>query len=538
MTSTARSALRGLLRLGAMLSVTLGLLSAGPAQPVLGDNGAWSFNWAGQAPAAPTPWHPTNWSVAVHSRDISTLDRLEPMAAQHGADCGPPPATHTITNYQDAVFLCKEHMMTAINASGYGAIYLTPDHTMNFDGGTSSLTFSVSTVRTSQRDWWDLWVTPWQENLVLPLQTGMPDLSGPPKDSLHIMMVGENRFTAELYRGCVPGNCNSIDLPVASGDTWDSRVPPSARIRTTFQLDVSQNHVRFGIPSVNLWWVDTNVSLPFSQGILQVGHHSYTPTKDAGCGPPPGQTSCEPDTWHWSDFAISRTGTFGILNGDLMSAHAGAETVHFPAPAPAGSFLRFSGLGLDSLRVSYSGGAPVAPQRQVQAGRQGSGVSDPSEYVNYWTPVPEGTTSVRFSGQDWWGGPWWAEGIAIWSGTPVNVTGSGQGTGTGTGTGTGAGAGTGTGAGGAKPPVQPQPAPDMSDHQLKPGTSQAAATASNQSPLPRPGSFGALVARVPYGRVTLPLGGLVALLALGFGGLLGFRQLYDRRRRRPGLPRS
>src|SRR5204863_66418 len=84
-------------------------------------------------------------------------------------------------------------------------------------------------------------------------------------------------------------------------------------------------------------WVDANVSLPFAQGVVQVGHHSYTPTKDAGCGPPPGQTSCEPDTWHWSDFAISRSGSFGILNGDLMSAHAGAETVHFPAAAPAGA---------------------------------------------------------------------------------------------------------------------------------------------------------------------------------------------------------
>jgi hypothetical protein len=420
-------------------------------------------------------------------------------------------------------------MMTAISAGGYGAIYLTPDHAMNFDGGTSSLTFSVSSVRTSQRDWWDLWVTPWQENLVLPLQTGMPDLEGPPRDSLHLMMMGENRFTGELYKGCVPGNCNSIDLPVASTDAWDSRVPPSARIRTRFELDVSQNHVRFGIPDVNLWWVDANVSMPFTQGIVQVGHHSYNPTKDNGCGPPPGQTSCEPDTWHWSDFAISRATAFGILNGDLMTARQGADTVHFPAPAPAGSFLRFNGLGLKSLRVSYNGAPPVVPQLQTQAGRTGSGVSDPSDDANFWTPVPEGTTSVRFSGQDWWGGPWLAQGIAIWSGSPVSVTGGRQGTGTGT------GAGQQQPPAVTNPPVQQPAAPATTSQAPQTSTRNASSTQTGQS-LPQPGSFGALAARVPYGRVTLPLGGLIVLLALGFGALFGYRQLHNRRRRQ-GLPR-
>ena len=38
------------------------------------------------------------------------------------------------------------------------------------------------------RDWIDLWVTPFNENLQLPLEDWLPDLQGPPKDSVHIRM--------------------------------------------------------------------------------------------------------------------------------------------------------------------------------------------------------------------------------------------------------------------------------------------------------------------------------------------------------------
>jgi hypothetical protein len=510
-TPTARSALRGIVRLGALLSICLGTLSLAPVQPALGDNtSSWSFNWLGQDPAAPTPWRPTNWSVVVHSRDVNTLETLDAMDAQHGADCSPPPATHPISSYQDAVFVCKQHMMTAINAQGYGAIYLTPDHMMDFSGGaTSSLKFSVSTTRTSLRDWWDVWITPWQENLVLPLDMNMPDLSGPPRDSLHLMLMDDDRFTAELVRNCVPNACTDSDLPVASTDSWDSRVPPSERIRTPFELDLSQNHVRFGIPSANLFWIDTDVpgGLPFTSGIVQIGHHSYTPLKDAGCGPPPGQATCEPNTWHWSDFAITRTSSFGILNADQMAAHQGTDTVHFPAAAPAGSFLRFAGLG--TLQVSFNGGAPVKPQLAVQGGNKGQGITDPSQYASYWTPVPAGTTSARFSGQDWWGGPWWAQGIAIWSGTPVAVTGQGPAPG-----------GTTSAGSGTRPPA----APALNEHIGLP-----AAATTRTAALPRAGGFGALVARVPNAPVTLPVAGaLLLLIALGATGLGVYRVGYRR----------
>lgn len=87
---------------------------------------AFAFTFNG-APAAPQPWTPSNWDVSVHSRALDTWDVLETMQAAHGTNCSGPPATHTISNYQDAVYQCNDHIMTAIKGTDYGMIYLTPN---------------------------------------------------------------------------------------------------------------------------------------------------------------------------------------------------------------------------------------------------------------------------------------------------------------------------------------------------------------------------------------------------------------------------
>ena len=91
------------------------------------------------------------------------------MAAQHGGDCSAPPNAHAVNQYDDAVYLCNNHLMTAINASGYGLIYLTPSQMVDLSGGEAAITFNLSTLRTSVRDWVDIWLTPYDEHLQLPL---------------------------------------------------------------------------------------------------------------------------------------------------------------------------------------------------------------------------------------------------------------------------------------------------------------------------------------------------------------------------------
>ena len=48
----------------------------------------WTATFDGR-PESPQPWNGDGWDVQVHSRDVDTWQQLEPMEAQHGADCSP-----------------------------------------------------------------------------------------------------------------------------------------------------------------------------------------------------------------------------------------------------------------------------------------------------------------------------------------------------------------------------------------------------------------------------------------------------------------
>jgi hypothetical protein len=98
-------------------------------------------------PGTPLAWQPRNWDVTVHSRDSETWQALEPMTAHHGHDCSPPLATHPVSVHEDAVFVCRDHLMTALNATGYGVIYLTPDHLVDFSRGEALVQFDISLDR-------------------------------------------------------------------------------------------------------------------------------------------------------------------------------------------------------------------------------------------------------------------------------------------------------------------------------------------------------------------------------------------------------
>ena len=116
-------------------------------------------------PDMPSAWRSSNWDVSVHVRSRDQYFNLEEVAADHGADCGPPPAVHMVSSYEDVVYNCKNHMMTALKASGYGAIYLTPNHLIDFSAGAAVLQFDMSTLRKSGRDWVDVWITPFEDHL-------------------------------------------------------------------------------------------------------------------------------------------------------------------------------------------------------------------------------------------------------------------------------------------------------------------------------------------------------------------------------------
>lgn len=352
------------------------------------------------APASPTPWSSPEWDIAVHSRDPSTWYQIEAMDAHHGSSCDAPMATHRITAYEDTVFQCHDHMMTALNASGYGVIYLTPHRLLDFSAGEAVIRWSMSTLNTGNRDWVDVWLSPWEDSLQLPLEDWLPDLAGAPRNAVQIRMDNANgagtMLEANVYRDGV--------LSAVDGNFWtgyESFLTPDARRRDVFEVRISRTHIKVGMPDHDFWWVDADIAdLGWDRGVVQFGHHSYNPFKDGAGGP---------NTRHWDDVVLEPSAPFESIGADRRYVDAaGPRTVTFDAPAPPGAHLRFDGMG-KSIDVSFDGGTTwTAAQRPWQSTRNGM------QFSNYWTPIPEGTTEVLFRGDRGWVEAWIAKDFHIW----------------------------------------------------------------------------------------------------------------------------
>jgi hypothetical protein len=359
-------------------------------------------------PLEPTPWQPPDWDISVHSRDRGTWQTLQPMQAMHGDDCSAPPAHHDVQTGERAVFQCNDHVMTAINADGYGVVYLTPNQQVDFSAGEAVVRFDLSTLRTSTRDWVDLWVTPYEDNRILPLDRGLPDLNGEPRRAIHVRMGTFNAgtiFGAEVVR-----DFEVVQVRQVGWTGYESFLQPSAVRRDTFELRISRTRVKFGMPAYNTWWVDGEVAdLGWDRGVVQLGHHSYTPTKECPAG-----AVCGPNTWHWDNVSIAPAVPFTMAKGDRRYVDPTSPAiVAFAAPAPAGAHLRFAALG-DAVDVSFDGGSRWEPAR-LQAHLR----SDPASFQSYWTPVPAGTGAVQFRARGgWWGSDWMVRDPSLWSPNP------------------------------------------------------------------------------------------------------------------------
>ncbi len=359
------------------------------------------------APINPTEWQSPHWDVTVHTRGVETLYQMTSMMADHGAHCEPPVETHAISAYEETVFHCRDHIMTAINDPGYGLIYLTPDRLVDFSGGEAVIRFDVSTFRKSGRDWIDLWITPFADNLQLPLSRELPDLSGEPRNALHIEMD----FDTSYFKGSVIRDF--VVTPIANTpDGWqgyETFLTPSQQQRDTFELRISATHIKFGMPGYGFYWIDSDIpALGWSNGVVQIGHHSYNPTKDCdGCGP---------NTWHWDNISINPALPFTMIQPQqrFVDETTGAA-VQFEAGAPRNSYLRFTGIG-SKIEVSFDLG------NTWQVAQVQSQVKYVEEHFwSYWMPIPAGVDQVLFRGVNWWGGKWHVRDFSIWSLNPLSL---------------------------------------------------------------------------------------------------------------------
>ena len=361
------------------------------------------------SPASPAamPAAIADFDIQVHSRDNDTWFQLEPIDAQHGADCSAPPATHPNTSYEGSVFQCRNHLMTALNSSGYGVIYLTPDQLFDFSNG-GSVQWEMSTERMSSRDWWDVLITPWDNNMSVPLLSDLSqgvDLQGAPLNVIHI--GGDNGEGAPILtvvrNGVEQKYQNGWEVPPVGYDVVSGT--NEAATRQTFRFSIANGRMMFerlASPSASalVFW-DVAATVPFSSGIVQIGHHSYNPTKD---------NSGVPATRHWDNFSINPAVPFTLIKATQRFTQGG--TVSFNQPAPANAFLRFTGI----CRVSIDG---VPVQRVPDYDRWFVGYH-PEHSSSYFVPITQGKSSVdvSFSDDDWYQGPCIAKDFSIWSKDP------------------------------------------------------------------------------------------------------------------------
>lgn len=361
-----------------------------------------SSDLAFETPSAPLPISRSSefghFDVQAHSRDSAA--GFDGMAAQHGADCAAPPATHFVQSFEDSVFICNGHVMTAANAGGYGMIALTPSQLLNCSAGCS-VQWDMSTERMSLRDWPDVWLTPWADNLTLPFSedVGSVDLQGPPRQGVRVAAnAGRNAWKVTTI-----GGYNETPLDTAWWVDMDSGITAGtnqAAVRQTFKLTITPGHVRFerlaSATATAIVWVDANAPVLLAPDyVVQFAQHSYNPFKD-GAG--------VAATWHWSGFELNPSTPFTLIKGDRSLTANG--TVVFAQPAPANAYLRFTGL----CKVSVDG--VVATKQRVL--RVGSAAS-------YFIPIKQGKQSVNisFANDDWYTMNFGcrAQGFSIWSKT-------------------------------------------------------------------------------------------------------------------------
>ena len=380
--------------------------SAPDPRPFAG--GTYTYNWDGQ-PEEPAPFTQTSqssWDVQVHKRNHHTdPGRIDPMQAQHGPGCEAPHMTHEISTVEQTVFRCRDHVMTALNASDYGLIYLTPDHLADWSDGEAIVRFDMSTFRTSSRDWISINVQPFEANHALPLEDTFPDLQGMPAETVSIRL-DQDGWSHRLHQGGErirdTGECTRND--------WDDWLEPDKSRRDTFEMRITPTNVTFGMPGYQQEICSINIpgGLDWDQGIVQFGHHSYTPSKDQDCSEA-HQGDCGANTWHWSDVEISSAVPFTMIKPDRLwynSRDANPETVTFQEPAPQNAYLRFASWG--RVEIDYGDGWVAVEPLSLESREHAR---------SHWLPVPEGTqqVQVRWSEDDWFTGPYTAQGFAIWA---------------------------------------------------------------------------------------------------------------------------
>ncbi len=365
--------------------------------------------------------HPDYANFDVQLYDDAHPYVPEPINAQHGTDCSAPPATHLVTDYNNLVYICNNHVMTSFNAGdGYGEVILTPNRILDWTNGPATATFQLSTQVMSGRDWPDFMLSPYVDNVATYYDdTGA--FNNFPRSGFWMKELGGfgvSRIVNYVNQGEV---CDHDYAHFNEGITPGTN---EAAVRQTFRLTISRTHIRVerlaSATATQRTYCETDIpdtldTQGFTTGVVQFGQHSYNPEK---CG-----VDCVPATWHWDEFTLSPSVPFTIIKSDQRivptdgtndySGPPGVYDVHFLTPSPTNAYLRFTATA-ESIDISFDGGATYTPARLT------SPVDNPHHVGrSYFTSMSAGVQDVklRINGDTRGGHGVLAHDFSIWSQT-------------------------------------------------------------------------------------------------------------------------
>src|SRR6185503_4774347 len=277
------------------------------------------------------------------------------------------------------------------------------------------------------------------------------DTNVPPNNVNITMNAGPNVFIGSQR----VNNQADVRFGTDSSTTWDQvqaangvvavdGTTESAARRDSFEIDISATHLRMCLVGNNtgqvytyqgrspFCWIDQNLPTPLDpniwhgQAVVMITHVAYNPEKACqeavdqfSIGHSAyGNANCPPDTWHWDNVSINPAQNFSILNPTQRYAAfndpSASNTINFATPAPANARLSFIGFGGDcssQQRFSINGGQTWITAIPVPATVGQCNHQDIAG--EFWTPIPAGTRSVRFTGTRGFAG-WGVEDPAIW----------------------------------------------------------------------------------------------------------------------------
>jgi cell division septation protein DedD len=404
-----------------------------------------TFDGTPSAPAAYT--NPHTWDIYAQGFNAGEVG-ASAQVGQHGPDCVAPgfpyttANTHPLRTLADTMFICNDHVMTALGITGYGAIYMTPPAVADFSVGSATIQWDQSTLRTAARDWTDIVIAPYAERTNLAYNNNDQHI---PPHNIHVQLAGTNVYlaTQRLNGGTQYGQGTDTPINGDTSTTWDQvfaaqnpALTESPARRDTFQVTLSRTTISVCMPKYTyqgqqFCWI-RNAPLPqaldanvwHNQATVMLSHRDYNPEKSCSdvedahniVHNSTGDKNCPPDTWHWDNVNISPAVPFQVIKSvpENLTVNTGSSTrVNFASPSPAGASLEFVSFShTPDLRVSFDNGATwVAPHIQAAIAPNNGASEENGE--DTFTSMPTGLTSIMVKGSNGFWGTFDAESFHI-----------------------------------------------------------------------------------------------------------------------------